>query len=330
MKRIKPAMIAHIVLLSAIVIIIAIAAFKLYRWDHKSTDNTTEVVDDGQFDTESEDYYVTVDVSRLENYNDDGKLNIVFVGDNLFGDYQDADGIPEMVAAQIPDSTVYNLGFANNTMCSKNFEYSEDYGNDALSFYFTSLSIANKEGFDLLRNGTRNAEDGVEDYFMDTIDRMDTVDFSDVDIMVVSYGIQDYLQDREIESTNNELLDPTIFCDALRQGVRWLRAAYPNMQIIVMSPTFCYYEKDGSYEPGDVYKNDQDGTIASYMIAEKNACAAENVTFLDNYWGVDINADNADTYFTESKEYPNEAGRKLIADKVVDTIQNHIYYRAGK
>lgn len=330
MKKIKPTVIAHIVILSAIVIIIAISAFKLYHWDHNTNNSPIEVIDTGEFDTESEDYYVAVDVSLLENYNDDGKLNIAFVGDNLFGDYQDDTGIPSMVAAQIPDSTVYNLGFSNATMCSKNFEYSEDYGNDALSFYFTSLSIANQEGFDLLRNGTRNAEDGVEDYFMDTIDLMDTIDFSDVDIMVINYGVQDYLDSRTVESTNSELMDPTIFCDALRQGIRWLHAAYPNMQFIVMSPTFCFYENDGTYEPADVYKNDEDSTIASYMIAEKNAAAAENVTFLDNYWGVDINSDNADTYFTDSKQYPNEAGRKLIADKLADTIQNRIYYRGGK
>lgn len=328
MKKINVGVIIHIVMLLAIVTIVGLSAYKLYHWNHKAT-HSEPIVDTGEFDTEPEDYYVTRDVSTLEGYVDDGELNVVFLGDGLFGDYQDETGIPEQVA-KITGANVYNCGFSNATMSTQLMEYDEKCGNDALSFYFVALSIANNEGYDLLRNGTRHAESGIEDYFMDTIDMMDDIDFSKVDVIVINYGVEDYLQNREIESDHDTLFDPRIFTDALHQGMRWLHAAYPNIQFVVMSPTFCFYEdKDGELHAGDVYKNKEKGTVASYMIAEKTATVLENSTFLDNYWGVDINADNAKEYFTESSKFPNEAGRKLIAEKLADTIQNRIYYKGS-
>lgn len=327
MKKINVGVIIHVVMLLAIVTIIGLSAYKLYHWNHKAT-NPDAFVDTGEFDTEPEDYYVACDVSSLKDYVDDGELHIVFLGDGLFGDYQDETGIPEQVA-QMTGATVYNCGFSNATMSTKKMEYDSSYGNDALSFYFVALSIANNEGYDLLRNGTRNAQWGTEDYFMDTIDQMDNIDFQKVDVIVINYGVEDYLQDRQIESDHDTLFDPRIFTDALHQGIRWIHAAYPNIQFVVMSPTFCLYEdKAGELHNGDVYKNGQKGTVASYMIAEKTAAVIENSTFLDNYWGVDINADNAEQYFTETHKFPNAEGRALIAKRLADTIQNRIFYKS--
>ena len=62
------------------------------------------------------------------------------------------------------------------------------------------------------------------------------------------------------------------------------------------------------------------------MISAKSAAVQMNATYLDNYWGIDINAENADNYLTDSTTYPNADGRKLIADKLSETINEKIYY----
>lgn len=328
MKRIRPGMIIHIIMLFLIVTVLGVSIYKLYVWNHKTTPSEP-IVDTGEFDTETEDFYVLVDVSTLSHYDADKPLNIVFLGDGLFGDYRDETGVPEKVA-KLTGANVYNCGFSNTSMSTKNMEYDSSYGLDALSFYFVSLSIANQEGYDLLRNGTRNATEGVEDYFMETIDMMDTIDFNDVDVIVINYGVEDYLQSKEIESNHDTLYDPTIFCDALHQGVRWLHKAYPDIQFIVMSPTFCYYEdSDGNKNPADTYKNDQKSTVSGYMIAEKNAAVSENCTFLDNYLGIDVNAETADEYFTDSSKFPNEKGRDAIAERIANAVTHKIFYSAN-
>lgn len=325
MKKIKISTLIHILLICAIVILFSASFFKLYRWDKSSTEIQTDDINTAEFDTETEDFYVTVDASRIENHVDDGITTIVMLGDSSLSDYADQSGVPTLVR-EATDATIYNCSFANSTMSTQNNGYDGSYGNDAFSFYYLSMCIMNNL-YELQRIGLDTATI-TDESFTNKLDLLSSIDFNTVDIIIISYGAEDYLLSREVETLETpETYRPTIYTEALAQGIDWLRFSYPHIQFIVMSPTFCCYpEDDGTYSTSDTRKNDVNATLANYMIAAKNIAVQKNVTFLDNYWGIDIHAENADSYLTESSTYPNANGRKMIADKLVTTITEKIYY----
>lgn len=325
MKKIKTGTLIHIILLSAIALLFAASFIKLYLWDKSSADVPIEDFYTEDFDTETEDFYVTVDPTRIEEYEDDGMTTIVMLGDSSLNDYADESGVPTLVR-KATDATIYNCSFSSSTMSTQNTGFDGSYGNDAFSFYYLSMCIMNNV-YELQQLGLETATIQDESY-PNKLALLEGIDFNTVDIIVVSYGAEDYLLSRVVETLETpDTYRSTIYTEALAQGIDWIRSAYPHIQFVVMSPTFCCYpEEDGSYSAGDKRKNDADATLANYMIAAKNIAVQKNVTFLDNYWGIDIHAGNADEYLTESSTYPNSDGRKMIADKLTTTITEKIYY----
>ncbi|MBE5875497.1 MAG: SGNH/GDSL hydrolase family protein [Lachnospiraceae bacterium] len=325
MKKMTTGTLMHIILLSVITILFSASFIKLYLWDKSSADIQTDDFNAADFDTETEDFYATVSPSRIENYTDDGITTILMLGDSSLYDYNDGSGIPTLVR-EATDATVYNCSFANSTMSTLNTGFDGSYGNDAFSFYYLAMCIMNNT-YEIQRLGLDNASISDES-FANKLDLLSGIDFNTIDIVVVSYGAEDYLSGREVETL--EVATPyrsTVYTEALAQGIDWIRNAYPHIQFVVMSPTFCCYpEEDGTFSAGDTRKNDANATLANYMIAAKNIAVQKNVTYLDNYWGINIHAGNADSYLTESSTYPNSEGRKMIADKLITTITEKIYY----
>lgn len=328
-KKLSLNTIIHVVMVSIILIIFASIAIKLFMWDRSAEEVPVETIDFNVFDTEPEDYYYTVDTSTIENYTDDGELQIVILGDDSIKDYSDGSGIPSLVKKGA-NATVYNCCFPYMTIATKNAEFDVTYGDDAFSFYYTALCIS-KTNYDFLRAGltTTQYTDRATDY-ENGISTLESIDFKTVDIMVISCGTQDYLQGHtQVNTLFPDAYMSNSYVDSLMQGIDWIRAEYPQIQFVIMSPTFCYYiEDDGTYTNCDVRKNEDNGTLADYMISAKSAAVQMNATYLDNYLGIDINSENAKNYLTESTTYPNANGRKLIADKLSETINEKIYYKA--
>ena len=317
----------HIIMVSIIVIILATIAIKLFLWDNSAEEIPVETIDFNIFDTEPEDYYYTVDINAIENYTDDGELTVVMLGDDSLKDYSDGSGIPALVTKST-NATTYTCSFPDMTIATKNMEFDVTYGYDAFSFYYAALCIS-KNDYAFLRDvlPTLPQTDRIADY-ESALSTLEAIDFNTVDILVISCGAQDYLKGHtQVNTLFPEAYISNSYVDSIMQGIDWIRAAYPQIQFVIMSPTFCYYvEEDGSYSNCDVRKTDDNGTLADYMISAKSAAVQRNATYLDNYWGIDISADNAEKYLTDSTTYPNATGRKLIADKLAETINDKIYY----
>lgn len=327
LEKLSISTLIHIGMISVIVIIFATIAIKLFLWDNSAEEIPVEIFDTNVFDTEPEDYYYTVDTSTLENYNNDGELTVVILGDDSIKEYSNGSGIPTLVANDT-NATVYTCSFPDMTVATKNMEFDVNYGYDAFSFYYTALCIS-KNDYAFLSDvlPTLPATDQTADYEA-ALTTLAAIDFSKVDIMVISCGAQDYLKGyTQINTIFPEAYISNSYVDSLMQGMAWIREAYPQLQFVIMSPTFCYYvEEDGSYANCDVKKNADNGTLADYMISAKSAAVQMNATYLDNYWGIDINADNVEAYLTDNTTYPNANGRKLIADKLSKTINERIFY----
>lgn len=331
-------MILHVTLISLIVIILGISGLKLYHWSTATADISFEHINQDEFISESEDFFATADIDKIEHYQDDGVLSVVMLGDDSLADYNDGSGIPYLVSEKVNQyqtTQVYNCCFPGSTMtASVNGLKKEENPDDSFSFYYTALCILNNN-YTLLYEGLESSS-MIDSTYACKIQTLEDLDFNKIDIIVLSYGARDYLCNRQVipVSDSEELAftqDQTIYTDSLRQGIRWIKSAYPQIQFVVMSPTFCYYETpDGSLLGCDVNRNQVNANMADYMVCSKISCVMENVTFLDNYWGIPIHSDNAEEYLTDSSIFPNAKGRELIADKLANVLNTKIYYKRSE
>ncbi len=325
-KNISISTFIQIILVSVITVVLIAIGVKLFFWGDSKEEIPIESIDLNIFDVEPEDHYYTVDKNTLENYTDDGELTVVFLGDDSIKDYSDNTGIPSLTK-KATGAVTYTCSFPYMTMATKNTEFDVSFGDDAFSFYYAALCIS-KGNYDFLRAGltTTQYTDLTADYEA-SIAALESIDFNKVDILVLSCGVQDYLNGyTQVNTLFPEAYMSDSYVDSLMQGISWIREAYPQIQFVVMSPTFCYYvEEDGSYIGCDEKVTAGNGTLADYMIAASSAAVQMNASYLDNFTGFRINADNAKKYLTQSTTYPNAEGRTLIADKLSKTINEKIY-----
>jgi len=311
MQKSKKDMATHAIIIGIIVLILIVSVFKLVKWN-QGTEDAGAVVTDEDFDTEPEDYITVMSDELLASKNDDGVTDIVFLGDDLLSNYSGADGIPAMTQELVADSKVYNIGFDGMHMSTTSSTWSEDNSADSFSLYWVAKSIALGD-YNLLNNYA----DSVNPDFKATVDELQSIDFSTVDVLAISYGVHDYLDGRLI----TDVADPnniSAYTGSLKSSIEAIQEAYPHIRIVVMAPTFCLVDQNGKTVNCDV-TNTGYGMLADYMVAGKSIAVELNVTYLDNYYGVKINAENFKNYL-EDNIHPNEEGRKMIADRLAEVF----------
>jgi lysophospholipase L1-like esterase len=141
-----------------------------------------------------------------------------------------------------------------------------------------------------------------------------TVDFSKVDAAVIMYDASDYMIGRYMYNDSNPT-DVTCFTGNLEAGIELIKEYYPNMRIIVMSPTYAYAVVDGKYVSSDKYTIGNMDVLSTYVIKEFASASEQGVTFVDNLYGT-ITEDNADEYLTDNIHL-NIAGRRLVAERLL-------------
>ena len=315
MQKSKKDMATHAIIIGIIVLILIVSVFKLVKWN-QGTENAGAVVTDEDFDTEPEDYITFMSEELLASKKDDGITDIVFLGDDLLSDYTGADGIPAMTQKLVADSKVYNIGFDGMHMSASSSIWSEDNSADSFSLYWVAKSIALGD-YNLLNNYA----DSVNPDFKATVEALQSIDFSTVDVLAISYGVHDYLDGRLI----TDVADPnniSAYTGSLKSSIEAIQEAYPHIRIVVMAPTFCLIEQDGKALNCDV-TNTGYGMLGDYMVAGKSIAVELNVTYLDNYYGVKINAENFKNYL-EDNTHPNEVGRKMIADRLAEVLNKKV------
>ncbi len=311
MKKSKKDMIIHASIIGVILLILIVSIFKLAKWNLGSED-AGAVVTDEDFDTEPEDYVTAMSDELLASKQDDGVTDIVFLGDELLSKYSGEDGIPLLTQGMVADSKVYNIGFEGMHLSTSSSVWAEENSADSFSLYWVAKSIALGD-YNLLNNYAES----VNPDFKETVKLLEAIDFTTVDVLAISYGVHDYLDGRLI----TDVADPnniSAYTGSLKSSIEAIQEAYPHIRIIVMAPTFCLVEQNGQLVNCDV-TNTGYGMLADYMVAGKSIAVELNVTYLDNYYGVKINAENYKDYLEENI-YPNADGRKMIAERLAKVL----------
>lgn len=318
-KSIKSGTILQIVMISAILIVVGIVATMLIRWQKGIDIIVTEDDLTEDYDIESEDFYSIFDPNEVEGYVDDGELNIVILGDQSIYYCSDETGIANLIAEKT-GAKVTALSLPDTKIALTNPGFTLESSEDAFNLYYLTLSICGgKHGsYDLQDSAVNYIENS--DIYRDYVQSLREIDFSKVDILILSYGLNDYLQaSRNIgDEVYSEQPYGTMdsLSGSLDSSLQNLNDRFPAMQVIISSPSFCIVKDEEGNEIGADLYNPGNGSLGDYVAFAKGVAQSHQASFADNYFFSNFNAGNYEGLLDE-EGMPNAAARELIADHII-------------
>lgn len=237
-------------------------------------------------------------------------LQLVFLGDSIFDNNRDGTGVPYLTA-KLCDADVYNLAIGGT---SASIETDEEGSVEE----WTSRSFC----------GVVNAMRGwiSTDIFQGTIagELLDDpdIDFTQTDYFIVEYGINDFFRGVRQSNVDYDGDNKKTYVGAMRYGIGNLTEVAPDATVIVCSPTYAQFYKDG-YMIGDSNMLDNgSGTLADYVGTCNYVANATQSVFFNAYLDLGIDAYTAEEYL-EDGVHLTEAGRRLYADALAKIIMNY-------
>ena len=311
-KKTEIFVIANVVLLLAIVLIALFSVFKLMKWNKGQKVVLDPNASSSAYDVEVLDQVFLQPESDLEGHKDDGKETILCLGNDPFSDDTTDSGMAGMIA-QKTGATVYNAAFPSSTVAIKNATFDNSYPIDMYSFFYVSQFIA-KNDFSAME---QLAPTMGNDQYVKSVDTLKSVDFNNVDMIVIMYDGQDYLNGNTCYDPNNDA-NPQTYSGAYDSGIKAIHKKYPFIRIVVMSLTYCLaYDKDGKMIDAD-NEDLGDGKLSTYLVKLIDVCEDCGVTMIDNYYGT-IDADNYKDYLTDNIHL-NKKARDYITDHFAKVV----------
>lgn len=217
------------------------------------------------------------------------KTQIVVFGDSIWNAGRGSDGISEQIMSE-KDVIIYNCSIGGTSAAV----YNESVEWDS----WTSKSF---NGMMYLVNGAVSEELIADDAAYSMFNR---INFENVDYIIVSYGLNDYFLDVPIFP--KEYFDLTSYVGALRHGIHKIKEAYPHIEFILTSPTYCgWFEGERQFGLGD------------YVEAARGVAAEYETYFLDMYHALGKNPQEKSEYLEDGVHLTPE-GRELYAKMVID------------
>lgn len=226
----------------------------------------------------------------------DGKKVVVF-GDSIIGMTRDQTSVPAYAAAYT-GATIYNVGFGG---CRMSVHPTNGYA----AFSMWALADAVSTGNYTIQDA--QASSG-SDYFPEQLALLKTINFNDVDMVVIHYGTNDFAANVAIDNESDD--DDTVtLCGALRYSLRKLMTAYPKLRIFVSVPI---YRKWGSVG-AETYANSNGKKLWDFCTALAGVADEFNCPVIDGYKALGINTIN-DAAFSSDGTHLNDYGRQAFGE----------------
>ncbi len=239
---------------------------------------------------------------------------IVMFGDSIFGQVRDETAVSGYLA-ELSGREVFNGALGGTCASRIEREGRLAYTKDSLSFVLLSRAAA-MDDFGL-QQITRVRENATE-YFEEVIDTVEVIDFSDVDILLVLYGVNDYHDGVPLENPEDPY-DEFTFTGALRSALSYWQEAYPDLRILLLTPTYSWYEY--SHETCEE-KDEGGGILEAYVNREIEVAEEMGVEILDLYHDFYPHEVWEDwNLYTRDGLHPNEAGRRLLAETIAAYLE---------
>lgn len=125
---------------------------------------------------------------------------------------------------------------------------------------------------------------------------------------VINYGLNDYFSGY----TTAE------YRDSLQAGMQFLQNAYPDAEIVIVSPNFIT-----AFDNGTAFNNDLEEILNDYVTVAEETAAAMNVPFFNSNEVLQWNVQNAACYLVDAV-HPNEEGRFLFGTAIIKALEEFL------
>ncbi|MEI6602496.1 MAG: GDSL-type esterase/lipase family protein [Clostridia bacterium] len=211
-------------------------------------------------------------------------------------------GYPEELEADL-GTTVYNTGVGG----AKTVAGSGDI--DQFSLYQLSLAITTgdwtTQDAAVARIGNGNTSTNYA--------TLKSIDFTTIDYIIMAYGTNDFAMGIPIGTDTDFAPAQNTFKGAINQSLALLKAKYPNIKIMLVTPIFRHSAKGDS----DSYDWGTGHYLIEFVDATIQVGALNSVPVLDNYRNSKINKDTYTKYLNDGT-HPNYLGAEYIASKVAN------------
>ncbi len=238
---------------------------------------------------------------------------IVCLGDSILGATRDETSVTYLLQEKL-GVKVFNGALGGTIMSRQEGRSRFAFKKDGLSFVALAQAIA-YEDFGVQR--TINIYEPGTDYFKETIDDLATIDFSQVEILFIEHGINDYNASLPIYNEEDKY-DEYSFTGALRSSIELLQQKFPKLRIILITPTYSWFV---SLEQTCEERYSEYGNLEDYVNAEILVAEELGVEVIDHYHNFYPHETWEDwSVYTMDGLHPNEAGRQKIADSLVNYL----------
>lgn len=244
------------------------------------------------------------------------QVSVVALGDSVFGLIRDDTSIPAQLERGLGKS-VFNGSFGGTCISRIDSEHRLTRAIDSFSLAGLTKAVA-ADDFGVQQ--TARIRESNTEYFADTVDGLEKIDFSSVELVIIMHGLNDFYESVPIYNEEDPL-DEYSFTGALRSSLLALRQANPNMRILLVTPTYTWHLYSGltceEYNGGNGIQED-------YVQAEIEVAEELGVELIDVYHGLYPHEKWEDwELYTFDGLHPNEAGRELLTDIICDYLKEN-------
>ncbi len=239
---------------------------------------------------------------------------IVNFGDSIFGNFYAPTDVSSYLASYT-GANVYNCGFGGNTMA---VHRNANYG----LFSFPSLVDGIVDNDWTAQDTALGSSWEAPETYAARLATLKSIDFSNVDIITVAFGTNDWNFSYPIDNEQNPK-DTLTYCGGFRYAIEKLLTAFPQIRVFTCTPIFRTRldENHQVIEYSDTWANGNGKKLFEFAAALKDLSSEYNIKCIDNYYETCFNKLNRTIYYrTNDGTHPNEAGRKVIAFNIANGI----------
>ncbi len=238
-------------------------------------------------------YIITHTTQSVKEFEGTRILNL---GDSIFGN--DRTNNVSSYLSEYSGATVYNGGLGGTRMSSRPTDNAYEWF-DGLNLV-TALTTGDWSKQDTY---VSNVPTG---YYKSALETLKGIDMSSVDIVTLAWGTNDYTGNKTVAQITA----------ALESIINMIQTAYPHVKIIVLTPTWRYFDNGDS----DTVKFN-DATLKEIAAAIIKTAKEKGVYTINSYEMLSL-SDAEHKYFdTGDKTHLNAAGNKLYAELIYNELK---------
>lgn len=250
------------------------------------------------------------------NRQEDADYPIVFLGDSIIGQVRDETSVTALLEERL-EIQVFNGAMGGTGMSRKDMQKKMSSSEDSLSM----AALASAIGYgDFGVQKTVQLNNPGTEYFGETIDGLEKIDFSQVEILFIEHGVNDYNAGVPIYNAQNPW-DTYSYAGALRTSLRILTERFPELRIILVTPTYSWFL--ANEQTCEQWYSGY-GYLEDYVEAQKHIAGEFGIELIDNYSSL-YSHESWDDWqqYTIDGLHPNEEGRRLIADSIAQYLKEN-------